>query len=310
MSHKFVVSKNHHSRRLDKVLRSLWPEVPLGALMKDIRKGRVRIDGKKGNCSMRLSEGQEVYVPWEDPVRNEVTAVRRPLKTVYRDDDVWIINKPSNLLSQPSRKGEDSVLTRSWADDAFISEDFKPALVNRLDRNTSGVMIIALNGSSLRSMQEALRGGCIRKFYIAVVCGEIPQKGKLEFPLLKDGVHNTVKVSNAGSPSVTLFRRLYKGERFSLVRLELVTGRSHQARVHMSYFGHPILGDIKYGDRKENDYWWNKGVKRPLLHASELIFSGMDDFGLLPGQNSFIAPLPEDMKSFFSKNGWEGSFLE
>lgn len=304
MSFKFKISPNHHGRRLDKVIRSLWPEIPLGALMKDIRKGLIRVDGKKAPCSLRLSEGQEVYVPWNKPLQMKVTAVRKPLDTVYRDDDLWIVNKPSDLLSQPSRKGEDSVLTRSWSGKGLISKDFKPALVNRIDRNTSGIVVLALNGRSLRILQEAVKRGKIRKTYLAVVCGRIPDEGRLDFPLLKMASDNTVIVDNAGSPSLSLFRRIHMDEDYSLVQLELMTGRPHQARVHLAYFGYPILGDVKYGIPKENKAWWNRGVRRPLLHARRLILPEMEGLHLLMNRGDFLAPLPEDMKAFFVKRGW------
>lgn len=305
MSFRFRVSMHHNGRRLDKVLRGMWPDLPLGALMKNIRKGLVRVEGRKASCSMKILEGQEIYVPWEPPVVEEIQGVMKELDTVYRNDGMWIVNKPSDLLSQPSRKGEDSVLTRSWADASLVGTDFRPALVNRLDRNTSGLVMVALNGEALRNLQEAIRNRMIRKLYLAVVCGRVPDEGKIEFPLLKDSSDNTVKVDELGRPSTTLFKRLYSDDRFSMVELELVTGRSHQARVHMAHLGYPILGDMKYGNEEENNYWFRRGIKRPLLHAHKLIFSDMDSYTSLHSPEVLQAPVPVDMKDFFRKKGWK-----
>lgn len=301
---------HHKGRRLDKIIRGMWPDLPLGAIMKNIRKGLVRVDGKKASCSAKISEGQEIYVPWEPPVIKEIQGVRKELETVYRNDGMWVINKPSGLLSQPSRKGEDSVLTRSWEDASLTGADFRPALVNRLDRNTSGLVMVALNGEALRGLQEAIRNRVISKLYLAVVCGRVPDAGKTEFPLLKDHSDNMVKVDRLGRPSTTLFRRIYSDDRFSLVELELVTGRSHQARVHMAHLGHPILGDMKYGNKEENNYWFRRGIKRPLLHAYKLVFSDMGSYASSSSPEALQAPVPGDMKNFFRKKGWKVDVTE
>ena len=305
MSYKFTVSEHHDGRRLDKVIRSLWPALPSGAFMKNIRKGLVRIDGRKAKCSTLLTEGQEIYVPWEEPPARNDQGTRKELESIYRDEFIWIVNKPSDLLSQPSVKGEDSVLSRSWADTSLLHKDFRPALVNRLDRNTSGMIILALNGSALRELQNALREGRIKKGYLALVCGEIPENGRINEPLLKDPVDNMVRVDPAGRPAITLFRRVFSDGTFSLVELELVTGRPHQARVHLAHAGYPVLGDRKYGNEIENRYWWKHGVKRPLLHAFELSFSGMVGNMAVLSTRKFRSPLPEDMLLFFQRRSWK-----
>lgn len=306
MSYKFKVSEHHHGRRLDKVIRSLWPALPMGAFMKNIRKGLVRIDGKKGSCSTRLQKGQEIYVPWEEPVFRDDGGVRKELSTIYRDEYIWIVDKPADLLSQPSTKGEDSVLSRSWSDSSLRHLDFRPALVNRLDRNTSGMIILALNGSVLRLLQTALREGRIKKGYVAIVCGEVRGNGRINVPLLKDEADNKVCVDPEGRSSLTLFRSVYSDGKFSLVELELVTGRPHQARAHLAHIGHPVLGDRKYGNISENRYWWGRGVKRPMLHSFELSFNGLEEPLDFLCSRTFKAPFPKDMLVFFKKKSWKG----
>lgn len=305
MSWKFTVSANHDGRRLDKVIRSLWPGLPLSALMKNIRKGRVRVDSKKASFDTRLSRGQEIYVPWDKPDSREERGVNKKLQTVWRNSDIWVVNKPSGLLSQPSKKGEDSLLSRSWADKDVLSEDFRPALVNRLDRNTTGLVLIALGGIVLRKLQEAMKQNRIRKDYLAVVCGEIPKEGRIDKALFKDPSKNTVVVDCNGKPSISIFKRLCTDGQFSLVEIRLITGRSHQARVHLADMGFPIIGDQKYGNRNENRHWWQYGIKRPLLHAWKLSFSDMSgDMAFLNSQ-IFEAPVPSDIRSFFVTGSWK-----
>lgn len=297
MAKEFHISEDHAGRRIDRFLRARYPEVPLGAIMKALRDGTVRLDAKRAKPDTRLQAGQFLQVPWSDeftaaPAAGGSAVKWPPLDTIYRDDYVWIVNKPAGLLTQPNVKGGDSLITRALAE-LKPSGDFRPATVQRLDRNTSGIVLIALCGRAQRYLSELIRERRLRKIYWAAVRGDIPENGRVDMPLLKDPETNVVSVSDRGQPSLTMYRRIKRGEWYSLTELELVTGRPHQARVHMSELGHPILGDVKYGGMA-------KGIKRPLLHARSVIFP--DDAALSPGirNRAFSAELPHDMKEFFS----------
>ncbi|MBN1333001.1 MAG: RluA family pseudouridine synthase [Synergistales bacterium] len=300
------VSGHHSGRRLDKYIRFLWPNIPLSALMKHIRKGTVRVNGSKVPCSERLEEGDLVTVPWAAPSMpcDKEPGHRDELDLIYRDRNIAIINKPSGLLSQPSTKGEDSVITRFWKCFGSPFEDFRPSLANRLDRNTSGALLVAMNGMALRDLNSAIREGHVKKRYLAVVCGKIDLKGRIAAPLMKDSSTNLVTVDPGGKPSVTLFTRLFSSHDLSLVEVDLVTGRPHQARVHLSYAGHPVLGDLKYGFSRMNDLWRSRGVRRPLLHASGVGFS--DPRGVISylSGNTFFASLPVDFTSILEAMNW------
>lgn len=298
MARSFVISKDQTDRRLDRLLRTTWPQVPLGAIMKAIRKGEVRLDGVRAAPDTRVKEGQTLLVPWTDvPPTSEASLTAGPdrrgsLITVYRDDQVWIINKRAGLLTQPDTKGGDSLITRVIEEIRPAAGGFRPSTVQRLDRNTSGAVTIALTGPSLRCLSELIRERRIKKIYRVVVGGEIDAEGEINLSLLKDPSKNIVMADARGQEALTKYKRLSCTGGLSAVEAELVTGRPHQARAHFAAIGHPILGDRKYGGRE-------CGGRRPLLHAYSLTFP--DDARLSDGVRgrTFFAPLPNDMEGYF-----------
>lgn len=301
MSKEFYVTADQSGRRIDRLLRGMWPGVPLGAVMKAIRTGEVRLDARKVRPDTRVEEGQFLQVPWEDAMPDQRTAdrdvrisVRNSLETIYRDEYLWIINKPAGLLTQPDTKGGDSLITRVLTELAWTRSDFRPSTVQRLDRNTSGAVIVALTGLSLRHLSELIRERRIRKIYLAVVQGRTEESGEIDLPVLKDPSSNTVRIDPDGQKALTRYRSISYGNGWSGVEAELVTGRSHQARVHFAAVGHPIIGDIKYGGDV-------KKAKRPLLHAYSLVFPGDEGLPENIKNREFTAPLPKDMEEYFNE---------
>ena len=258
MSKEFYITSDQSGRRIDRLLRNMWPQVPLGALMKAIRTGEVRLDAKKVKPDTRVDEGQFLQVPWDDNMpaesstKEKSTSLRHErLKTIYKDEYLWIINKPAGLLTQPDTKNGDSLITRVLEELNWIRNDFRPSTVQRLDRNTSGAVIVALTGPSLRYLSELIRERKIKKIYRAVVEGNINESGEIDLHLLKDQDGNIVKVDETGQNALTRYRKISSAKNMSIVEAELVTGRPHQARVHFAAIGHPILGDRKYGGGSE-----------------------------------------------------------
>ena len=303
MTCKVTITKNHDGRRLDRTIRSIWPALPLSLIMRAIRKGEVRLDAVRAReAGARVSSGQELYVPWESPdVEAEATTLRygntrrNNVPVLWSGDNVVIVDKPANLLVQPDVKGGDSVVTRIWGMFGGREAGFSPAAVHRLDRNTTGVLAVALSGEALRELERMFRERLVVKHYLAVVVGKLPEKGVIDAPLLKDEVRNIVSVSGkAGKTAQTRYTRLCMNEDFSLASVELITGRTHQARVHMAHIGHPILGDRKYGNIEVNRR--RSEVGRPLLHAFELKFPGGLSGALseISGK-TFRSEFPEDM---------------
>lgn len=342
MGYSLILSRDHDGRRIDRAIRSIWPELPLSAVMRALRKGEVRVDLKKVHePGARIYTGQELYVPWplkSSPLFETGKVETEKIETgkveigkkffgkipvLWRGDCAMAINKPSGLLVQPDEKHGDSVITRVWAmlnnENNKNNEDneneinnnnfFRPAAVHRLDRNTTGVLIVALHGDSLRALELLFKERKVKKFYRAVVTGRAPDFIEINAPLLKNADLNIVKVvkisqSPEAKTAITRCKRLeYDAKNdLSLVDIELLTGRTHQARVHMAHIGHAILGDRKYGDFSANKKL-NKNlnkVKRPLLHAFKIIFPDKLDKSLneLSGK-TFQAEMPLDMQKFF-----------
>lgn len=287
MSYTFTVSEHHDGRRLDKVIRTLWPTLPLGAMMKGIRKGLVRVDGKKVACSVRLEEGQSVYVPWERPEehnhsfamqkneKKKTTERRIPLAVVYKDQLLMVLNKRAGLLVQPDESGEESLIEQVWAE-VPPEEDFRACAVHRLDRNTTGLVVVALHGQAVRELQRAFRDDDVRKTYLVAVYGKTPQEGDITLPLLKDRDKNIVKVDPSGQVAHTHFEKIAGDDKYSLLKVHLLTGRSHQIRVHLASLNYPVVGDVKYGASAVNKEWYRRiHLSHPLLHAWSISFHNM-----------------------------------
>jgi RluA family pseudouridine synthase len=308
MSCKVVIVQDHEGRRLDRTIRSIWPALPLSAVMRGLRRGDVRLDAVRAReGKIRVHAGQELFVPWEDPLKDRLQPRVRDWGTVpviWRGENALVIDKPANLLVQPDEKGGDSVISRVWTMFGSGGSGFSPAAVHRLDRNTTGVLIVALSGEGLRALELLFRERRVDKRYLAVVTGEIPARGIIDAPLVKDETENVVCVRGDGKTARTRYRRLDAGGGLSLASIELLTGRTHQARVHMAHIGHAILGDRKYGNIGTNRLW-QATVRRPLLHARELIFP-KDLPGPLTGLagKTFRADLPGDMRAIIEKQGW------
>ena len=309
MSFSLRLSQDHDGRRLDRTLRSVWPELPLSAIMRPIRKGEVRLDSTRARePGARVRGGQELWVPWEAPGERPAVPRRGAVPILWRGGCALVVNKPADLLVQPDVKDGDSVVTRVWSMLGAAeggSPGFAPAAVHRLDRNTTGVLIVALRGDALRALEDAFRERLAGKRYLAIVVGRPSRElEEIDAPLLKDSEANVVRVSPEGKSARTRCRCLASDGGLSLVELELLTGRTHQARVHLAHVGCPILGDRKYGDFEANRLW-RATVRRPLLHALELSFPD----GLSPvlrelAGRSFRAPVPKDMRAIAVDRGW------
>ncbi|MBR6901755.1 MAG: RluA family pseudouridine synthase [Synergistaceae bacterium] len=304
MSYTIKISQDDNDRRLDRILRGLFKHVTLGEIMKSIRKGEVRVNSKRvKEPGTKIFAGDELVVKWSLENENNDKENEKKIfahnswgkiKILFQGENVLILNKPDGILVQPDKAGGDSVISRVWA----MTGSKTPAAVHRLDRNTTGVLAVALHGEALRALEELFKNRSVRKFYLAVVTGKAPEEIIIDAPLLKDSENNLVKVSEEeGLTAVTKCQRIATDGKFSLVKLELMTGRTHQARVHMAHIKHPILGDRKYGDFRINRLM--KKITRPLLHAYELEFpdnlrSALNE---IEGK-TFSAPLPDDMKEF------------
>ena len=236
-------------------------------------------------------------------------------KVIYEDRDIIILNKPVNVLSQIAKRGDISMnewlisyLTNS---ESLTAEDMltvKPAVVNRLDRNTSGIILAGKTLTGLRFLSDIIKARTLKKYYLTIVKGEVLKNFTAEAYLLKNDNHNTVKIYQDKVEGADYIKTAYevlevKGGH-SLLKVELITGKSHQIRAHLSFLGYPVIGDGKYGLKSENTTYRRMGLNSQFLHSYEIKFPEVEgDFSYLSGK-SFKADLPERLKKVASKLGF------
>jgi len=292
---KLTIEENDAGQRLDRFLRKYLKRAPLSSIYRMIRKD-VKVNGKRAKEDRMLEVGDELtlYLPEEQvKVLAKATAparARRQFGIAYEDDSVLIVDKPSGLLTHGDSSEKKNTLVNQVCGylqqkgeyDPTREKVFRPAPINRLDRNTSGLVIFGKSAEATRQLTGMLRErDAVRKFYMTIVCGRLEEERIIEEALTKDSDRNMVSVSGggaraagdtAGKASVSIVRPMIPGNDFSLVEVELVTGRTHQIRVHLAHIGHPLAADPKYGDPNINRKLKKEGLTTQLLHAGRLQF--------------------------------------
>ena len=287
---KLVVSKEESNQKLEKYIRKSFKELPLSYIYKLFRKKDVKVNGKRETKDYVVKEGDiiEAYIDDSFSVADtrEVKKVKYDFEVVYEDENVLFINKKDGILVHEGDEGNDvntlnnqvvSYLIDKGEYDPSIKA-FVPSPAHRLDRNTSGIIMYGKNIESLQSLFDLLKvHENISKYYITLVKGEVTSRGIIEDKLLKDEKTKKVSVSYKGLEAKTIYRPLKSNSNYSLLEVELLTGRTHQIRVHLSYHGMPIVGDSKYGDFKENKEFKNKyKLDHQFLCAYKLYFKNIE----------------------------------
>ncbi|WP_422382172.1 23S rRNA pseudouridine(955/2504/2580) synthase RluC [Marinicellulosiphila megalodicopiae] len=280
------IDENHHNQRVDNYLLTLLKRVPKSHVYKLCRKGEVRVNKKRVKPDYRLQEGDIIRLA---PVKMDEKTVK-PIATaglfmkdqildsiLYQDDFILVINKPSGLAVHGG-SGISLGLIESLRQ--IFPEQRYLELVHRLDRDTSGVVLLAKKRSALTYLHECFRAKKVNKQYWCFVKGTWPNRVTLvDAPLKKNdlqGGERIVVVDEEGKSSQTRFRILKRYERYTWVEASPITGRTHQIRVHCASQGHPIIGDVKYCDEPTNKIAKSVGVKRLFLHAASLRFPHPD----------------------------------
>ncbi len=293
---EIVINENEAGQRLDKFLGKLLKEAPASFYYKMLRKKNIVLNGKKATGNEKLAMGDSVKLFLSDetfekftgrqPAEDMVISVPSiPLEIVYENHDVLAINKPAGMLSQKAKKEDISAneyilqyLLESGTITAESLHTFKPSVCNRLDRNTSGILVAGKTLDGLQQMSKAFRERSMEKYYLAIVAGHISKPRRIEGFLKKDEKNNQVTIlsepSNDAKPIITEYRPLKLVGQVTLLEVHLITGRSHQIRAHLASIGHPVIGDTKYGNPRLNrEFLKNAGVTHQLLHAYRLFLA-------------------------------------
>lgn len=296
---KVRIDSEQAGQRIDNFLRRELPGLPKGRLYRILRRGEVRVNGGRIRADYKLAEGDEVRIPparvrapGQAPARAQVDRVAG--RIIYEDKRLLVVDKPSGVAVHGGSGISHGVIELLRAARPELRD---LALVHRIDRETSGCLVLAKRRSALRQLHERFREGDVDKHYLALVVGDWQYGEQLiDKPLLvqnRKGGERHVVVSQGGKPAQTQVSLSRTFGKYSLLVCAPRTGRTHQIRVHLAALEHPILGDERYGDEEQNRLAKKHGLKRLFLHAQSIAFP--DDSG---NELHFTAPLAEDLQRF------------
>lgn len=285
---ELIIGPNDSGQRADKFLTKAVPSLPPSLLYKYLRMKRIKCNGKRCEISTRLQTGDKIQLYIADEFflnaddRHAFLAAPDSVSIVYEDENILLLNKPVGLVvHEDESNSADTLINRVqhylFNKGEYLPEtenSFAPALCNRIDRNTQGIVIAAKNAEALRILNQKIKNRELHKYYLCIVHGKLPKKqDTLSAFLRKDSSANQVKVFDRKLPGcktiLTKYRVLQVRGQFSLVEVELLTGRTHQIRAHFAHVGHPLLGDNKYGFQKNNQ---GSGFSHQALCAYKLQF--------------------------------------
>lgn len=314
------VKENDAGQRLDKMLAKHMSLAPKSFFYKMLRKKNITLNKKKADGSERLSVGDVVQLFLSDETitqfteKKQVSVKKKTLQVIYEDAHIVLINKPSGMLSQKAKKEDVSaveyLISYLLSNGSLTEEDlkgFSPSICNRLDRNTSGILIAGKSLVGLQTMAEVLKSRELEKYYLCVVSGEVKKACTIQGYLTKDREKNLVTVTSIPVTSVsessvqieTQYEPLASNQRLSLLRIRLVTGRPHQIRAHLASIGHPIIGDGKYGDQQMNRFYRERyAIQNQLLHAYQLKMPDISGELAYLSRREFLAPYPKVFADF------------
>jgi len=305
----FTVDQASVDSRLDAYLASQISHWSRARLQRLIDNEDVLVNGKRAKSSYRLRAGDEIEVELISTPIESFTPENIPLDVVYEDDVLLVINKPASLVVHPAAGIHSGTLANALA---FHFQNLpsatgkaRPGIVHRLDRDTSGLMVVAKTESSMESLADQFRDRTVFKSYVALVHGHLEsESGLIDQPLARDqGNRTRMAVVRGGRNAVSLYKVRRRYQRFTLVDVEIKTGRTHQIRVHLAWLRHPIVGDESYGGGRDNmiqEAHLRAEVRklgRQFLHAEELGFN----HPTTGERMKFKAPLPPELSSLLEE---------
>jgi 23S rRNA pseudouridine1911/1915/1917 synthase len=295
--YELTVQREQLSERLDRFLAAQLPGLSRSYVQQLIAAGHVTVDGVDRKPKFKVTPGEIVRVMVPEPISVGLEPEDIPLDVVYEDADLLVINKPAGLVVHPAPGHQSGTLVNAilhHAPGLSVGGVDRPGIVHRLDKDTSGLMVIAKSDRGLQTLAEQWADRAVLKEYVALVRGRVePDDATIDAPIARDPNHRQkMAVLRGGREAVTHFTTRERFESTSLLDVIIDTGRTHQIRVHLAFIGHSVVGDKTYGPASSD----TSGAPRQMLHASRLGFA-------LPGGERvmFEAPLPEDMQQMIDR---------
>lgn len=326
---EYTIGRNEAGQRLDKLLGKILNEAPSGFIYKMLRKKNIKVNQSKADGKELLKEGDTVQIYLSDDTfakfhkdkKTELKTGETSLKgevlsenrILYQDSDILILNKPSGVLSQKAKASDDSIneqMIRYLLSTGRLAKEqlmtFTPSVCNRLDRNTSGIVLAGVSLAGSRMLSSLLKERTVHKYYLALVQGNVPKAGGGKAYLIKDGKTNQVRILQKPAEGAVMIETKYRScnnrPDYSLLEVELITGKSHQIRAYLASLGHPIMGDAKYGNPEKNREFRNRyGIQNQCLHAYRIVFPVMEDHFRHLSEKTWTAPLPEKYRAVLEK---------
>ena len=298
-SKKFIVEEKDANVRIDKAISDKDSSLSRVAIQRLIENEKILVNGKKTKASYKLSKGDEISIEKEEPVEVKIEAEDIPLDIVYEDNDILVVNKQKGLVVHPGNGNPNGTLVNAIMAHckeslSGIGGEIRPGIVHRIDKDTSGILVIAKNDKAHINMSEQIKTHEVTKTYLALVRGNIKEnQATINMPIARSTKDRTkMAVSKNGKNAVTHIEVLERFDGFTYIKVNIETGRTHQIRVHMAQIGFPIVGDFVYSNGK-NPF----GVEGQMLHSCRLDFT----HPITGEKMSLEAKLPEYFEDVLKK---------